>query len=165
MNVRQFADQDLAAVLAIQSKCPEAAQWREEDYTRLARDSAGILLTAEPEAVVFASSATGQEGQVLGGNGASILGFAAFYLVADEAELRNLAVAREHRRRGVGRALLDEAHGRLLRAGGKRVYLEVRASNNPAISLYASMGYSLLSTREKYYRDPPEDAYIWSLDL
>ena len=164
-NVRQFAQQDFAAVLAIQSACPEAAQWREEDYTRLARDPAGILLIAEPEAVVSGASAAGQEEQVLGCNGASILGFAAFYLIADEAELRNLAVAREHRRRGVGRALLDEAHGRLLRAGGKRVYLEVRASNNPAISLYASMGYSLLSTREKYYRDPPEDAYIWSLDL
>ena len=70
MNVRQFAEQDLAAILAIQSKCPEAAQWREEDYTRLARDSAGILLTAEPEAVVCATSATGQEGRVLGSNGA-----------------------------------------------------------------------------------------------
>ena len=166
MNVRQFVEQDLAAILAIQSKCPEAAQWREEDYARLARDSAGILLTAEPEAVVYATSATGQEGRVLGGNGASILGFAAFYLVvADEAELRNLAVAREHRRRGVGRGLLDEAHGRLLRAGVKRVYLEVRASNSPAISLYTSMGYSRLSTRREYYRDPLEDACIWSLDL
>ena len=64
MNVRQFVEQDLAAILAIQSKCPEAAQWREEDYTRLARDPAGILLTAEPEAVVYATSSTGQEGRV-----------------------------------------------------------------------------------------------------
>jgi len=61
--------------------------------------------------------------------------------------------------------LLDEAHERLLRAGVKRVYLEVRASNNPAISLYTSMEYSIFSTRKEYYRDPPEDAYIWSLDL
>ena len=165
MNIRQFAEQDLAAVLAIQTACPEAAQWREEDYTRLARAPAGILLIAELEAVVSGTSATGQEEQVLGRNATSMLGFAAFHLIADEAELRNLAVAPEHRRRGVARALLDEARGRLLNAGVKRVYLEVRASNNPAISLYTSIGYSRLSTRQKYYRDPPEDAYVWSLDL
>ena len=165
MNVRQFADQDLAAVVAIQSACPEAAQWREEDYTCLAGDPAGILLVAEPEAVVSGTSATGRGPSVSGRNRASILGFAAFYLVAGEAELRNLAVAREHRQRGIGKALLEEAHRRLLLAGVKRVYLEVRASNNPAIGLYASMGYSILSTRVKYYRDPPEDACIWSLDL
>jgi len=165
MNVRQFTEQELAAVLAIQSACPEAAQWREEDYTHLARDPAGLLLIAESEAVVSATSAMGQEEQILGCNSASVLGFAAFCLIADEAELRNLAVAREHRQRGVGRALLDKAHGRLRRAGVKRVYLEVRASNIPAIGLYASMGYSILSTRNKYYPDPPEDAYVWSLDL
>jgi len=165
MNVRQFTEQELAAVLAIQSACPEAAQWREEDYTHLARDPAGLLLIAESEAVVSATSAMGREEQILGCNSASVLGFAAFCLIADEAELRNLAVAREHRQRGVGRALLDKAHGRLRRAGVKRVYLEVRASNNPAIRLYASMGYSILSTRNKYYPDPPEDAYVWSLDL
>ena len=165
MNVRQFTEQELAAVLAIQSACPEAAQWREEDYTHLARDPAGLLLIAESEAVVSATSAMGQEEQILGCNSASVLGFAAFCLIADEAELRNLAVAREHRQRGVGRALLDKAHGRLRRAGVKRVYLEVRPSNNPAIGLYASMGYSILSTRNKYYPDPPEDAYVWSLDL
>ena len=165
MNVRQFTEQELAAVLAIQSACPEAAQWREEDYTHLARDPAGLLLIAESEAVVSATSAMGQEEQILGCNSASVLGFAAFCLIADEAELRNLAVAREHRQRGVGRALLDKAHGRLRRAGVKRVYLEVRASNNPAIGLYASMGYSILSTLNKYYPDPPEDAYVWSLDL
>ena len=165
MNVRQFTEQELAAVLAIQSACPEAAQWREEDYTHLARDPAGLLLIAESEAVVSATSAMGQEEQILGCNSASVLGFAAFCLIADEAELRNLAVAREHRQRGVGRALLDKAHGRLRRAGVKRVYLEVRASNSPAISLYTSMGYSRLSTRREYYRDPPEDACMWSLDL
>ena len=165
MNVRQFTEQELAAVLAIQSACPEAAQRREEDYTHLARDPAGLLLIAESEAVVSATSAMGREEQILGCNSASVLGFAAFCLIADEAELRNLAVAREHRQRGVGRALLDKAHGRLRRAWVKRVYLEVRASNNPAIGLYASMGYSILSTRNKYYPDPPEDAYVWSLDL
>src|SRR5439155_23708342 len=120
MNVRQFTEQELAAVLAIQSACPEAAQWREEDYTHLARDPAWLLLIAESEAVVSATSAMGREEQILGCNSASVLGFAAFCLIADEAELRKLAVARDYRQRGVGRAIRDNDNGRLRRARAKR---------------------------------------------
>jgi [ribosomal protein S18]-alanine N-acetyltransferase len=164
MNVRQFTEHDLAAVLAIQRGSPEAAQWLPEDYARLVHDPAGMVLIAEAEAATPGSSAAGREAQALS-NGTSVLGFAAFYLIAGEAELRNLAVAHEHRQRGIAKALLDEAHRRLVKAGVGRVYLETRASNVAALSLYNSIGYTVLSTREDYYRDPPEDACVLALDL
>jgi [ribosomal protein S18]-alanine N-acetyltransferase len=154
LKIRGFAEQDSAAILAIQRQCLGAAQWRAEDYARLAGDQAGLVLVAE-----------------LGGLGgdesvsAILVGFAAFHSAAPEAELRNLAVAPRYQRRGVGRALLEDAHKRLSRSGARRVYLEVRPSNKPALSLYCSTGYIILSTRKGYYPDPSEDAYVLSLEL
>jgi len=94
-----------------------------------------------------------------------VVGFAAFHRVADEAELRNLAVSSEYQRRGVARALLEEGVRRLRQLGTGRVFLEVRASNGPALSLYATVGFKLLTTRKGYYQDPDEDAWVMALDL
>jgi hypothetical protein len=49
MKVRVFADTDLAAVYAIQLKCPQAAQWRRGDYLQMAGDPGGTILVAEME--------------------------------------------------------------------------------------------------------------------
>jgi ribosomal-protein-alanine N-acetyltransferase len=144
MKVRGFLREDLPAILAIQADCPGAAEWRDEDYWRLAADPGGIILVAELE------SETPPR----------IAGFAAFHRVMDEAELRNLAVDPPHQRRGIGKALLEAAANRLLQAGAKRLFLEVRASNEPARRLYHSLGFELRSTRKDYYRDPTEDALV-----
>jgi ribosomal-protein-alanine N-acetyltransferase len=61
--------------------------------------------------------------------------------------------------------LLEDARDRLLKVGAKRVFLEVRASNKPALSLYYSVGFALHSLRKGYYRDPDEDAYVLALEL
>ena len=149
MKVRTFERQDLHEILAIQAKNPQAAQWPEGDYVRLAADSRGMLLVAELETMTPPK----------------VLGFAAFYRIIDEAELLTMAVDPEHQRQGVGRALLQDARQRLLEAGTQRVYLEVRPSNHPALKLYYGAGFGLHSQRKDYYRDPPEDAYVLELDL
>lgn len=149
MKIRQFARQDLWQILAVQGKCPQAAQWVESDYARLARDSGGMILVAELETMTPPK----------------VLGFAALHRIIDEAELLNLAVDPAHQYQGVGKALLDEARRRLLEQGAKRVYLEVRLSNRAALALYYSVGFGLHSLRKDYYGDPPEDAYILCLTL
>ena len=50
-------------------------------------------------------------------------------------------------------------------AGVCRLYLEVRASNHPALALYASAGFQLLYTRHDYYQDPVEDARVMACDI
>lgn len=149
MKIRQFAREDLTAVLVIQDKNPLAARLLEGDYTRLAEEPGGMVLVAELETM----------------ERPKILGFAASHRVIDEAELRNIAVDPEHQHQGVGKALLEEARKRLLKAGAKRVFLEVRVSNKPALGLYYSVGFGLRSLRKDYYRDPTEDAYVLSLEL
>lgn len=133
----------------VQGKSPETAHWTEGDYLRLAEDPGGKILVADLDTM----------------DPPKILGFAAFHRIIDEVELRNMAVDPEHRQQGVGKALLEEARERFLRAGAKRVFLEVRPSNKPALTLYTSLGFGLHSRRKDYYRDPQEDAYVMALEL
>ncbi len=149
MKIRQYDRKDLHALLAIQEKNPVAPQWAARDYERAAEEPGGLLLVAELETM----------------EPPKVLGFAVFRRIIDEAELLTMAVAPEHQRQGVGRALLAEAHRRLLEAGAKRVYLEVRPSNRAALKLYYGAGFGLHSQRKDYYHDPPEDAYILAIEL
>lgn len=52
-----------------------------------------------------------------------------------------LAVAADHRRRGIGRALLVASMGRLAGLGESRIALYVTLGNDPAIALYRSQGF------------------------
>jgi ribosomal-protein-alanine N-acetyltransferase len=79
------------------------------------------------------------------------LGFALFRTIAAEAELLLLAVAPQHRRRGVGRRLLDAFVERAANAGAQRVHLEVR-DGNPAVSMYQAAGFAAAGRRRGYYR-------------
>jgi ribosomal-protein-alanine acetyltransferase len=149
MKIRLGGKDDLRAIVGLQQKAPEAAHWTLGDYERLMEDAGGTILVAELETM----------------EPPKLLGFAAFHRVIDEAELRNMAVDPEHRQQGVGRALLLAIREHTLRAGAKRVFLEVRASNKPAQSLYYSIGFALHSIRKDYYREPQEDGLVLALEL
>lgn len=50
--------------------------------------------------------------------------------------------------------------------GGRKVFLEVRASNIAAQRLYRQFGFYINNIREKYYSDNNEDAYVlWIRDI
>jgi [ribosomal protein S18]-alanine N-acetyltransferase len=100
-----------------------------------------------------------------GPEGERILGYVIFWLVHDEVHVLNVATSLEARRRGIGRALMDEA-ARAGRARGARlVTLEVRRSNLPAITLYKALGYRQVGIRPRYYAEENEDAIVMVLDL
>lgn len=92
------------------------------------------------------------------------LGFLLAWHVADELSLLDVAVAPAERRRGVGRALVEEliAYGR--REQARLVLLEVRASNAAALALYRALGFEGGSVRRAYYSDG-EDALEMTLVL
>ncbi len=91
-------------------------------------------------------------------------GYLLAWEVADELELLHLVIDRTARRRGFGGALLDEllAHGR--RRGLSAVHLEVRVSNEGALTLYRSRGFREEGVRRGYYGDG-EDALVLTLPL
>ena len=78
----------------------------------------------------------------------------------DEADVVNVAVKPEYRKRGIASGLLNE----LMRAGSERgvkdYTLEVRAGNHGAIALYENLGFKTEGIRKDFYREPVEDALI-----
>ena len=76
----------------------------------------------------------------------------------------SVAVIDEHRRKGFGSVLVDEAVKGVKTIQGSELYLEVRCSNNDAVKLYEKLGFSIIQRLKAYYRDG-EDAYVMAIDF
>lgn len=96
--------------------------------------------------------------------GQTLLGHCFFWLIKPEIHLLNLAVVPQARRQGLGRRLLNAMLAFGLRAGVDFVFLEARSSNEPALSLYRSVGFQSSGLRPNYY-DDGEDALLMTLEL
>jgi len=101
----------------------------------------------------------------------SVVGYAIDLLIAAESQVLTIAVAPAFQGRGYGRALLKYLLNTAKNQGATQVYLEVRLSNQRAISLYRSMGFQLVGKRLGYYPVSPEkgggreDALVFCLEL
>ncbi len=76
----------------------------------------------------------------------------------------SIAVLPEHRRKGIGTALLTTSMERMKEKGCDEVYLEVRVSNEEAIRLYEKLQFVKVRTIQYYYSDG-EDAYVMARKL
>ena len=94
----------------------------------------------------------------------TIIGYHCFWIVFEELRLMNVAVRESMRRKGVGGALVTEALRLGLEQAAIRAVLEVRASNDPARSLYTRIGFVQISSRPRYYTNPIEDAVLMELN-
>jgi ribosomal-protein-alanine N-acetyltransferase len=96
-----------------------------------------------------------------------VIAYAIMSVAAGEAHLLNLCVARNCRRAGHGRRLLDVVIERAIHAGAERMYLEVRPSNDSALALYAGYGFERIGLRKHYYRasSGSEDAVLLARSL
>ncbi|MBR6119787.1 MAG: ribosomal protein S18-alanine N-acetyltransferase [Oscillospiraceae bacterium] len=95
----------------------------------------------------------------------AVLGYVGSQSCFEDADILNVCVAPEARRRGLAEALMRELETRLIPKGIEKITLEVRASNEPAIRLYEKLGYSQVGTRKNYYEKPREDALILQKSL
>jgi ribosomal-protein-alanine N-acetyltransferase len=73
----------------------------------------------------------------------------------------SVAVLHEHRNKGIGRDLVSKGIEAMQEYGAAEIVLEVRESNQPAITLYKSLGFSNSKVLRGYYSDG-EDAYLMS---
>ncbi len=89
--------------------------------------------------------------------GDAVVAFVVAWHVADELHVLNVATREDRRRRGIGRALMQEVVGYARGRRLKHVLLEVRRSNAPAIALYRGLGFFAMGVRRRYYPDD-EDA-------
>lgn len=86
-------------------------------------------------------------------------------LLPPESELFRIAVLPEARRNGVGQLLLSRYLSDAAGEGVTDFFLEVREHNATAHRLYLRNGYQKIGIRRRYYKNPPEDAYLFSRSL
>jgi ribosomal-protein-alanine N-acetyltransferase len=91
---------------------------------------------------------------------AACVGFVLLWLVADEAEVIDVAVLPERAGRGIGRRLLGGALAEAKKEGARIAFLEVRRENARAQALYAALGFEKVGERSRYYSNG-EDALLF----
>lgn len=139
ISIRQMTPEDADGVYQVEKAC-FSTPWSRESFQDLFRYDGNYYLTAW--------------------EGDRIVGFVGLMAVAGEGDITNMAVLPSHRRQGIADRLLREL---LVLAGQKqikKIMLEVRASNEPAIHLYEKYGFTFVCIRRKYYQEPTEDANI-----
>ncbi len=95
----------------------------------------------------------------------SLLGYISYYHVLDELEILNIAVLPRFRRQGLAKDLLINTLQTATKKGMLKAALEVRPSNVAACKLYEAIGFECVGKRPKYYKDPDEDALIYTLSV
>ncbi|MFH1775506.1 MAG: ribosomal protein S18-alanine N-acetyltransferase [Chloroflexota bacterium] len=93
-----------------------------------------------------------------------IVGFAGFWIMADEAHIISIAVRSEYLRQGMGELLLIALIDLAVELGASMITLEVRVSNTAAQQLYYKYGFIQVGRRRAYYVDNREDALIMSTE-
>ncbi|TMQ06602.1 MAG: ribosomal-protein-alanine N-acetyltransferase [Deltaproteobacteria bacterium] len=97
----------------------------------------------------------------------AVAGFCNYWIVADagEVHIHTIATHPDHRRLGVGAALLGHALAQARAARATIATLEVRRGNAPAIALYERAGFRTVHVRARYYQDNGEDALVMLSEL
>ena len=92
-----------------------------------------------------------------------IVGFAGVKIILDEADLMNIVVKKEHRKKGIASSLLKKLIFIAKEKNLKSINLEVNAKNLSAISLYKKFNFIEIGKRKNYYQN--DDAILMKLDI
>jgi ribosomal protein S18 acetylase RimI-like enzyme len=124
MDIRPFRPDDEEAVIALWRRCGLVRPSNDprKDIARKQRVQPELFLVGTLEGVVVAAVMAGYDGH--------------------RGWLNYLAVAPEHERRGLGRAIVEAAEDRLRHLGCPKVNLQVRRSNVAVATFYTRLGYS-----------------------
>ncbi|MGI6514727.1 MAG: ribosomal protein S18-alanine N-acetyltransferase [Syntrophomonadaceae bacterium] len=139
LRIREMRRRDLDQILEIEELCFPLPWSRESFLTELKNPLAQYIVA--------------QEGFVL-------QGYAGVWLIFDEGHITNVAVHPRARGRRIGELLLANIMALASANGAVVVTLEVRPSNDAALSLYRRMGFEEKGHRRGYYLDNGEDALI-----
>jgi|ERR1035441_3999425 ribosomal protein S18 acetylase RimI-like enzyme len=125
LQVRLFQPEDEEAVVSLWRQCNLVRSWNDprKDIRRKLQVRPDFFLVRVLGGRIVATAMAGYEGH--------------------RGWLNYVAVAPEHRRLGLGRAIVKEAE-RLLRAAGcPKINLQVRAANDGAVEFYRRLGYAV----------------------
>jgi ribosomal-protein-alanine N-acetyltransferase len=111
---------------------------------------------------------SGYESWTLREESGELTGYFLLMLAVDEAHLLNISVRRDLHGRGIGRLQLDKVVAIAREKGMTSVLLEVRPSNQRALSVYQHYGFTQIGVRKAYYPalgNTREDAIVMRFHL
>jgi [ribosomal protein S18]-alanine N-acetyltransferase len=145
MIIRKAELVDVPRLVDLSGEAHTASQWNAQQFVRLIHASEKLCLVTDEDQVAY--------------------GFAIASAIAGEMEIENIVVSPQRRLRGWGRALLERLIEHAREKDVKKIFLEVRESNLPAIMLYRSLGFTESGRRKDYYSNPTEDALMLACQL
>ena len=142
-TIRQWTEKDLLALATIERACFEDPWTVEMLRAEIAKESSfGFVLEADGKAV----------------------GYACGSALFEDGEIDKVAVLEECRGKGYGKALVAKLIRTAMEKGARQIFLEVRASNAPALGLYQGAGFEKTRLRKRYYENG-EDALEMKKEL
>ena len=143
-EIRSMGFEDIEAVVKI-----------EKENFSVPWDENGFLSFMLREGTIFLTALNDNE----------VVGYCGLISAADEADITNVSVSQSMRKKGIGGMLLSELIKEAGKSGIKKIFLEVRESNIPAISLYNGFGFKQVGMRKDYYEKPVENALLMLKEL
>lgn len=122
----------------------------EKDNFSLPWSERSFIESMERNDTVFLTALAGEE----------VAGYIGCYCIAGTGEITNVAVKDTCRRRGIGAMLLEGLYKAGETLDTREFFLEVRESNEAAISLYSRQGFVKEGIRKNFYEKPAENAVI-----
>ena len=146
MIIRKMTPSDVEQVAAIEAQC-FSVPWSKQGFLdSIAREDTVFLVAEQSEEAVIA-------------------GYIGMYTSFDEGEITNVAVSSKYRKQGIGNHLVTAMQTIAKEKNLERIILEVRATNEPALSLYKRKGFKEIGIRKNFYEKPTEDAIIMSCEI
>ena len=139
LTLREMQEDDLDAVLEIeQSNVP--VPWSRQSYQNEIHNQWSYYLVCL--------------------EGEKVIGYCGIWNVFEESNITTIVVEQSHRRCGAGRMMMEAMEKAAREKNAQKILLEVRPSNQAAITLYLSLGFMEIARRTAYYPDNQEDALI-----
>ena len=144
MNLRVATEADIPALYALETDCfPDP--WSQKSLRDTLREERSFFAVAEIDG--------------------KVVGYINTTYILDEMELNRICTLPDYRRQGIGAALLQAAFAIAKEKYIQSFFLEVRASNLPAQTLYRSAGFTQVGLRKRFYQNPTEDGLIMRADI
>jgi ribosomal-protein-alanine N-acetyltransferase len=145
-SLRPATTDDLASILEIERKV-HVSPWGEENFRfELSKPYSHFLVMTDDE------------------SDSHVAGYIVYWVLFDECQVLNVVVDLPFRGAGFAKRMIRQAAQTALQKGIKKLTLEVRKSNSPAIQLYQNLKFVITHVRRGFYSNG-EDAYQMTLLL
>lgn len=148
VNICSMSETDVVEVKKMEAEI-NLSPWSIEDYFNEIKRTDSISLVAKVNE--------------------KIIGFIVARLIISEntsyeIEIYNICVAKKHRRNSIGKTFIEE----LIKTSKQNIssiWLDVRKSNDSALSFYKKLDFKIVYTRKSFYRNPTEDGLVLKMEV